>query len=120
MPANIQRSNERFSVNLNATYGIKGQGIQPQECQIANLSASGAKIRFQHAESLESGAIIAMDIPIPNTIMRIATEAEIMWTKQRFNELISGIKFTGALSENIIQQVVTRMPQLSDYTELIW
>lgn len=120
MPANTLRINERFSVTLNATYGIKGLGIQHQECQIANLSSSGAKVRFPHTESLKNGAVIAMDITIPNTIMRIVTEAEILWTKQRFNELISGIKFKRALSENMIQQVVDTIPQLSDYTELIW
>ena len=51
-----------------------------------------------------------MDIAIPNTIMRIATEAEIMWIKQRFNELISGIKFTGILSDTMIQQLVKKTP----------
>ena len=33
--------------------------------------------------------------------MRIETEAEIIWTKRRFNELISGIKFTGELSDDM-------------------
>jgi hypothetical protein len=115
------RVKARFNVNLNATYGIKGQGLQPhQECQIANLSSSGATVCLPYTESIKNGAAIAMDITIPNTMMRIETEAEIMWTRQRFNELISGIKFTGELSENIIQQVVNKVPQLSDYTELIW
>ena len=48
--------------------------------------------------------------------MRIATEAEIMWTKQRFNELLGGIKFKCALSDTMLKQV----PQSIDYTELIW
>ena len=114
------RANARFNVNLKAMYSIKGQDSQQQECRIANLSSSGAKVRFPHTESFKNGAVIAVDIPIPNTSMRITTEAEIMWTKQRFNELISGIKFTGALSDNMLQQVVNKIPQLSDYTELIW
>ena len=100
------RNKKRFNINLKATYIIKGQSTQHQECQIANLSSSGATARFPRTESLKSGAVIAMDIAIPNTIMRIATEAEIMWTKQRFNELISGIKFTSILSDTMIQQLV--------------
>jgi len=114
------RDRERFTIDLKAMYSIKGQGTQHQECQITNLNSSGATTRFPHDESLKIGSVIAMDIAIPNTIMRVAIEAEIMWTKQRFNELIGGIKFTGALSETMINQLVNRIPQLSDYTEVIW
>jgi hypothetical protein len=102
------RGKKRFNVDLNATYSIKGQGLQRQACRIANLSSSGATARFPRTESLKRGAVIAMDIAIPNTIMRITTEAEIMWTKQRFNELISGFKFTGMLSDGMIQQLVKK------------
>lgn len=114
------RTKERFDVHLNATYGINAPGLQQKECRIANLSTSGATVSFPHTASFKTGAVIAMDITIPNTIMRVATEAEIIWTKQRFNEFISGIKFTDALSETMLQQVVNKIPQLSDYTELIW
>ena len=120
MSASTQRTKERFDVNLDAIYDIKGQGMQHQECQIANLSSIGATVYFPQTESFKRGAVIAMDIPIPNTVMRIETEAEIIWTKQRFNELISGIKFTGELSDNMIQKFINKTSQLSCYTELIW
>jgi hypothetical protein len=42
-------------------------------------------------------ALLLQNIVIPNTIMSIATAAEIMWTKQRFNDLICGIRFTDML-----------------------
>ncbi len=38
------RDKERFNIDLKATYIIKGQGTQHQECQIANLSSSGATV----------------------------------------------------------------------------
>ncbi|MBN2108565.1 MAG: PilZ domain-containing protein [Deltaproteobacteria bacterium] len=120
MPESTLRTKERFSVTLNATYGIKGEGLHNQECQIANLSSHGAKVRFPGTESPTTGAVIVMDIAIPNNVMRIAAEAEIMWTRQRFNEFISGIRFTGALNDAMVQQVVNTVPQLHDYTELIW
>ena len=101
------RSKARFNVDLDAMYSMKGQGAH-QQCRIANLSASGATARFPRTESLKNGAVIAIDIAIPNTIMRISTEAEIMWTRQRFNKLISGIKFTGMLSDGMIQQLVKK------------
>lgn len=104
------RAKARFDANLKATYRIKGQDMPHQECRIANLSSSGATARFPHTESLERGAVVVMDIPIPNTILRIAAEAEIMWTKQRFNDLISGIKFKEILSESMIQQLVKKDP----------
>ncbi len=120
MAASTLRTGERFSVNFNATYGIKGQGLQQQKCRIANLSSSGATVCCPHTESLKNGDVIVIDITIPDTILRISTEAEIMWTGQRFNELLSGIKFKCALNENMLQQFVGRSPQLCDYTELIW
>jgi len=104
------RFHERFTVDLNATYSIKRQGAQHQGCRITNLSSSGATACFPRTESLQRGAVVVMDIAIPNTIMRIATEAEIMWTKQRFNELISGIRFTDMLSDSMIRQLVKRTP----------
>jgi hypothetical protein len=102
------RANERFTVELTATYCIKGQAAQQQECRIANLSSSGAKALFPRTESLQSGAVIVMDIAIPNTIMRIAAEAEIMWTRQRFNELITGIRFKNILSDSMIRQLTKK------------
>lgn len=102
------RDKERFNIELKATYSIKGQGAQYQECRIANLSASGATARFPRNESLKRGTVVAMDIAIPNTIMRIATEAEIMWIKQRFNELMGGIKFTRIFSDTMIQQLIKK------------
>ena len=71
MSASTQRTKERFDVNLDAIYDIKGQGMQHQECQIANLSSIGATVYFPQTESFKRGAVIAMDIPIPNTVMRI-------------------------------------------------
>ncbi|MBN2109008.1 MAG: PilZ domain-containing protein [Deltaproteobacteria bacterium] len=104
------RDKKRFNVELKATYSIKGQGLQRQACRIANLSSSGATACFPRNESLKSGSVIAMDIAIPNTIMRIAIEAEIMWTRQRFNELISGVKFMCMFSDNMIRQLVKKIP----------
>jgi len=102
------RAKTRFNVNLNATYSIKGQNSPQHECRIADLSANGASARFPRTEKLEAGAVIAMDIAIPNTIMRIAAEAEIIWTRQRFNALISGIRFRDALSESMVRQLVKK------------
>lgn len=120
MQASTLHTKERFDVNLDALYGIKGQGMKHQECHLANLSSSGAKVYFSQTASLKSGVVIAIDIPIPNTVMYIAAGAEIIWIKPRFNELISGIKFTRALSDTLIQKFVNRVSQLNDYTELIW
>ena len=104
------RANERFNIDLNAKYCIKGQGKQLQECRITDISSSGAKIRFPNTESLSNGAIVAMDIPIPNTILRIAAEAEIMWTRERFNTLISGVRFTGMLSDSMVRRLAKKTP----------
>jgi hypothetical protein len=104
------RNKPRFNVNLKATYSIKQKGVQ-QQCRITNLSASGAAVRLPRTEGLRNGAVISMEIPIPNTILHISAEAEIMWVKLRFNELISGIKFATILSDSMIQRLATKDPE---------
>jgi hypothetical protein len=104
------RDKVRFNIELKATYSIKGQATQHQECLITNLSSSGATACFPRTASLSNGAVIAIDIAIPNTIMRISTEAKIMWTKQHFNELMRGIKFTAILSDTMIRQLTKKTP----------
>lgn len=120
IPAGSRCTGEDFCVNLNATYGVKGQGRQHQKCQLFNLNSGGAKVRFPLTESLQIGAVIEMHITIPNTITSIAAEAEIIWMKKCPSEWKSGITFTGELSDTMLQQVVINILQLSDYTELVW
>ena len=86
------------------------QNMLHQECRIANLSSSVATVRFSRNERLKSGAVIALAIAVPNTIMRVETDAEIMWARHRFNDLIGGIKLTYMLSDNMIQQLVKKAP----------
>ena len=102
------RGKPRFTVNLQAAYRINDNGMQQQECRVTNLSASGAAVRFARTESVGVGAVISIDISIPGTIMHIPAEAEIMWTRKRPNELLSGIKFTYVLSDSMIQQLVKK------------
>jgi hypothetical protein len=102
------RDKVRFNIELKATYSIRGQATQNQECLITNLSSSGATARFSCNESLKRGAVIAIDIATPNTIMHIATEAKIMWVKQHFNDLMSGVKFTAILSDTLIRQLTKK------------
>ncbi len=59
------------------------------------------------------GTVIAVDIAIPHTLMHIPAEAEIMWSKQRPNELISGIRFTDILSDTMIRQLVKKTQEVS-------
>ena len=61
-------------------------------------------------ESLKSGAASEMDCAFPDTLMRIATEDEIIWARERFNELISGIRFTGSPSDSRILQLAKKPP----------
>jgi hypothetical protein len=107
------RAKARFDVNLKAMYFIREQGAQHQECRISNISSSGATVNFARNESFKRGAVILMDIAIPNTIMHIPAEAVIMWIKQSPNKLIGGIKFTDILSDSMIRQLVKRNPEIS-------
>jgi PilZ domain len=102
------RDKPRFNVNFKAKCIIKEQGAQQQECLITNLSATGAAVRFSRTESISKNIPVVIDIPIPNTIMHVSAVAEIVWVKQRFNELISGVRFMNILSDSMIQRLVKK------------
>ena len=105
------RAKVRFNVNLKGTYRLKQQGRQHQECRITNQSPSGATARFKSTESISKNIPVVIDISIPKTIMHVSTEAEIVWVKLRFNELICGVKFRNILSENMIQKLIAETPE---------
>ncbi len=108
-----KRAKPRFNVNLKANYFIMGKVIQHQACRITNLSTIDATVRFPRNASLKSGDLIGMDIVIPNTIIHIPAKAEIMGIKQHTNELMSYIKFTTVLSDDMIQQLVKKIPEVA-------
>jgi hypothetical protein len=99
------RDKPRFSSDLKATYSIKEQGAQKQECRITNLSSSGASVRFPRNEDVSRKTTVAIDIPIPDTIIHVSALAEIVWVKQRFNDLLCGVRFTTGLSNTMIQRL---------------
>jgi hypothetical protein len=102
------RDKQRFSSDLKATYSIKEQGARKQECRITNLSSSGASVRFPHNEGFSRNTTVAIDIPIPDTIMHVSALAEIVWVRQRFNDSLCGVRFTNALSNTMIERLTKK------------
>ena len=102
------RYKPRFTVNFKAKYSMKEQAAQKQECLITNLSASGATVRFPNTEIISKRIPVVIDIPIPNTIMHVSAAAEIVWVKQRFNRLISGVRFSNILSDTMLQKLTEK------------
>lgn len=107
----MMRSKERFTVHLKVMCKIKDTGAPYQECLITNLSSSGAAVILPNDEALGSGAVLEMDIAIPDTIMHISVEAEIMWVRKRFSKLTGGISFKSMLSDGMVQKLVKKNPQ---------
>lgn len=99
------RAKKRYAVDLKASYAVGNRPGSSRQCRISNLSASGASIRLPDTENLKSGAVLVMDIAIPDTIMHVSTEAEIMWVRQRFNKLMCGLKFKSLLSRGMIEML---------------
>ncbi len=105
------RTKGRFNVNLKGTYRFKDHSRPHQECRITNLSPSGATAHFPSKESINKDIPVLIDISIPKTIMHVSTEAEIVWVKQRFNELICGVRFINILSDTMIQKLIVETPE---------
>ena len=99
------RSHERFNVNIRARYALHEQGAGMQDCRITNLSASGAAVRFPLHENLRKDLPIIIEICIPNTIMHVSAQAEIVWRKQWFTEQACGIRFKSILSESMLRRL---------------
>ena len=99
------RAKPRFKSDLKATYIIKVQGAQQQECRVIDLSSSGASVQFPRNEGISKNTEVLLDISIPDTIMHVFAAAEIVWVKQRFNDLLCGVRFMNTLSNTMIQRL---------------
>jgi hypothetical protein len=103
---NINRRGKfRAKTRLNAQYFIKKQSAHYLDCQIVNLSRTGAAVSLPLAEKLQSGVIMFLDIYIPKTLMHVSAQAEIKRVEQRETEIICGVKFTELISQSVFEQL---------------
>jgi len=102
---NEKRIKQRFSVNLKSTGNLEGQ---EQQFLISNLSATGARLHFETKATVKIGMSIALSITIPNTVLRVQTEANVMWVTRQGNAISLGIKFKEPLSDTMVQQLIKK------------
>jgi hypothetical protein len=103
---NINRRGKfRAKTRLNAQYFIKKQSSQYLDCQVVNISRTGAAVSVPLTEKLQCGAIMFLDIYIPKTLMHVSAQAEIKRVEQREQEIIGGVKFTGLISQSEFEQL---------------
>jgi hypothetical protein len=103
---NINRRGKfRAKTRLNAQYFIKKQSSQYSDCQIVNISRTGAAVSVPMTEQLTCGAIMFLDIYIPKTLMHVSAQAEIKRVEINEKELIGGVKFTELISQPVFEQL---------------
>jgi c-di-GMP-binding flagellar brake protein YcgR len=103
---NINRRGKfRAKTKLNAQYFIKKQSSQYLECQIVNISRTGAAVSLPLTEKPKSGSIMFLDIFIPKTLSHAAAQAEIKRVEQGESEIICGVKFTELISQSVFEQL---------------
>ena len=104
--AEKNRIKQRYDVNLKAEVSLTGENTHMQQCRITNLSASGARLHFEKASSVQIGMHVAIKIFIPATIMHIPNSGGIMWVKQQNNGTAIGLQFKDILSEIMMERLV--------------
>ena len=104
--AEKNRIKQRYDVNLKAEVSLTGENTHMQQCRITNLSASGARLHFEKASSVQIGMHVAIKIFIPATIMHIPNSGGIMWVKQQNNGTEIGMQFKDILSEIMMERLV--------------
>ena len=100
------RIRQRFDVELTAEVSLAGHEAHEHQCKLTNLSASGACLHFKAAASCKVGMNITIKLLIPETIMHTPNSGEIVWVKQKHNEVQAGVKFKDILSEIMMQRLV--------------
>ncbi len=100
-----RRGKSRAKTRLNAQYFIKKQSSQYSDCQIINISRTGAAVSVPLTEEMKSGSIMFLDIYIPKTLMHVSAQAEIKRVEKREHEIISGVKFTELISQSVFEQL---------------
>jgi c-di-GMP-binding flagellar brake protein YcgR len=103
---NINRRGKfRVKTRLNAQYFIKKQSSRYVDCQIVNLSRTGAAVSLPPTEQLKCGDLMFIDIFIPKTLLHASTQAEIKRVETREKELVCGVKFTELISQALFEQL---------------
>lgn len=88
-----RRSLDRVKTELQAEYFIKKQSQRYETCAIVDISRSGAAIRFPAHEQLHKGAIVFLDIILPQSFTKLTLQGELKRIDTKGNENIGGIKF---------------------------
>ena len=100
-----KRAKERAKTKLNAQYFIKKYSSRYLECQVVNLSSSGAAVSVSIDEKPERDAAMFLDVFIPKTLLHVSVVGAIKRIERRNNELIIGVKFTELISRIMFQQL---------------
>ena len=100
-----RRGKDRVKTFLNAQYFIKKQSSQYLECNVINLSRTGAAVSVPMSEKLRCGAIMFIDIYIPKTLLHISVQGEIKRVETLDRERIGGIRFTELLNQSMFEQL---------------
>lgn len=92
-----RRTLDRVKTELQAEYFIKKQSQRYESCTIIDISRSGAAICFPAHEQLHKGAIVFLDIIVPQTFTKLTLQGELKRIAIKGSDNIGGIKFREVL-----------------------
>ncbi len=95
-----RRRTRRVYRTLNAQYCFKNQ-LGFKDCTILNFSPTGASVKFDKNEKVNTGDTVFLEILIPQGFEHMSIKGIIKRIERRENEIIGGVKFNEKLKENI-------------------
>jgi len=107
MPAPAsKRNHQRFDTTLSAFISMKFNPSHELPCSLADLSITGACLHLETSTAVKSGAVINIRIPIPDTLLTINGECEIMWVKTAGDGTRLGIRFMDSISRTMLSHII--------------
>ena len=100
-----RRGKSRIRTDITARYFIKGYSLRYQECQIIDLSRSGAAVKFPGEKDLKYGREVFIEILVPGSLQQLNLQGRIKRTEGEEEKNIGGIRFNALLDEMILEKL---------------
>ncbi len=100
-----RRDQDRYQREITAQYFLKKHSMRYQDCTVADISRTGAKVKLPGYEKPPAGSIILLEIIAAPDGDQINIAGVIKWHVQQGSGTLCGVQFNQRLSANIYAKI---------------
>jgi hypothetical protein len=94
-----RRNQDRFHREIKARYLLKKKNFDYQDCELMNISRTGAKVKLPEYEKLTGVTKIILEVFTSSGFEQISIPGLIKWVVREENGIMCGIEFSKKIDE---------------------